>query len=174
MYRKSSIDLIVFVGLVILSLVTRLLPHPPNFAPMSAIALISGNYFSNRPIAIAIPIICMLLTDFVIGLHRLIPVTYLAYLLITILGIYIRSVTLWSVLLSSVIFFAVSNFGVWLLGGYGYTGQGLLTCYTMALPFFTNSVASDLFYCCIILVSLNIIHNSYYLRELLPNSWGWN
>lgn len=167
MHREVRTDLIVFVGFVILALATRLLPHPPNFAPMSAIALISGNYFSKRPIAILLPIFCMLLTDFLIGLYRLIPIVYFAYLLITILGIYIRRITLWSILLTSVIFFIVSNFGVWFLGGYGYTFQGLLECYTMAIPFFANSTVGDLFYCCAILISLNIFHNSYYFGSTI-------
>ena len=52
-------------------------------------------------------------------------------------------------ILSSVLFFIVTNFGVWLTGGgwfYPKTLQGLIECYTLAIPFFRNSLAGDLVY----------------------------
>jgi hypothetical protein len=50
-------------------------------------------------------------------------------------------------LASSILFFAVSNFGTWVVSGmYPHTVAGLASCYVAAVPFFQNTVAGDLFY----------------------------
>ncbi|MCY4298100.1 MAG: hypothetical protein OXC61_02230 [Flavobacteriaceae bacterium] len=166
MPTNKSKQLWVFMGLVFLALITRLLPHPPNFAPMTAIALISGNYFNEKPLAVTLPLFAMLFTDFFIGFHRLIPIVYLSLVLTTVLGMVVSKISIWSVLLGSAIFFVLTNFGVWLMGSYGYTWEGLLMCYTMAIPFFTNSIAGDMFYSWAILLTLLIIEDRNYFKNL--------
>ncbi len=52
--------------------------------------------------------------------------------------------------IGAVIFFLVSNFGVWLGGSYGYDLSGFLTCYILAIPFFGYSVLSTLIFSVII------------------------
>lgn len=154
------------MGLVFLALIARLLPHPPNFAPMTAIALISGNYFSDKPIAVVLPILAMLISDFFIGFHGLMPVVYLSLMLTVLLGMMVSKVTLWNVLLASVIFFLITNFGVWLGGGYPHTWEGFLMCYTMAIPFFAHSMMGDTFYSWAILLTLFIVEDRNYLRDI--------
>ncbi|MCY3997786.1 MAG: hypothetical protein OXE55_00320 [Flavobacteriaceae bacterium] len=166
MSKNNSKQLWVFMGLVFLALISRLLPHPPNFAPMTAIALVSGNYFNDKPTAVVLPILAMLITDFFIGFHGLIPVVYLSLLITTIMGMVVSKVSIWNVLLGSIIFFVITNFGVWFGGGYAYTWEGLLMCYTMAIPFLANSIAGDIFYSWAILMTLFIVEDRNYLKNL--------
>jgi hypothetical protein len=49
-------------------------------------------------------------------------------------------------LLGSILFFFITNFGVWAGGFYGYTAGGLSKCYVMAIPFFKGTIMGDLFY----------------------------
>lgn len=157
--RFSRVELVQVVSLVVLALITRLLPHPPNFAPITSIALFSGVYFSNKRLAIVLPIVCMIVTDFYLGFHSLLPVVYFAFLLISILGIYMKKIGVGSILLSSTLFFIITNFGVWLVG-YPLTLEGFLTCYTLAIPFFVNALLGDFFYSTVFLFSLKKFRES--------------
>jgi hypothetical protein len=143
---------IVFV-LIVLAAASRLLPHPPNFAPVAAIGLYAGAYTSRRA-GWLVPFAALLLSDLVLGFY--LPVSmffnYLAFATCLLLGSGLlgrgRALPriLGAVLASSVAFFAISNFGMWASGYYPRTGVGLLECYTAALPFFRNTLASDVIY----------------------------
>jgi hypothetical protein len=142
----------VFV-LIVLAAASRLLPHPPNFAPVAAIGLYAGAYTSRRA-ALLVPFVALLLSDLVIGFYH--PVSmfwnYLAFACCLGLGAgwlsrgrgLVRVAG--AVLASSVVFFTLSNFGMWASGYYPRTWPGLIECYTAALPFFRNTLASDVFY----------------------------
>ncbi len=126
------------------------MPHPANFTPIAAIALFSGVYL-NKKYAFIIPILAMLLSDIIIGFHSGIVWVYGSFVIIAFMGLWLKQrknilAIAGTTLVSSVLFFVVTNFGVWAGGMYGYTFNGLLECYTMAIPFFRNSVAGDLFY----------------------------
>lgn len=133
---------------------TQYLPHIPNFAPIAALALFSGMYLKKN-YALIIPIVAMLIADYFIGFYNpfvLISV-YGCFLIIGLIGIWLRnnktfSNVLGATLMGSVIFFLVTNFAVWLAPQFYYphTFQGLLNCYTLALPFFRNTIAGDIFY----------------------------
>ena len=135
----------VIFGLILIAILTRLLPHPPNFAPITSIALFSGFHFSNKRIAILIPLIAMFLSDIFIGIHALMPVIYLSFTLITVLSFYIKTLSFANVLIASTLFFILSNFGVWYFY-YPPTWAGLTSCFVLAIPFFINAIAGDLFY----------------------------
>jgi hypothetical protein len=128
----------------------RLLPHPPGFSPIAAMALFGGAYLSSRKAAILIPFAAMLLSDWAIGFHTTMPAVYGAFALTSLLGaVALRGRPSWrrvagTSLLASVAFFVVTNFAVWLGGGYPATGQGLLACYVAAIPFFNNGLLGDL------------------------------
>jgi hypothetical protein len=140
------------VAIVLAAAALRLLPHWPNFTPIGAIALFGGAHFAQRRLAFAVPLAAMALSDLVLGWHGLLPVIYLAFTAIVGLGLLLRRhLTVLTVggaaLGASVLFFVVSNFGVWALGSlYPLTPAGLLTAYTAAIPFFTYTVAGDAFY----------------------------
>ena len=144
--------MMVFV-LIVLAAASRLLPHPPNFAPVAAIGLYAGAYSSRRA-AWLVPFAALLLSDLVIGFYH--PVSmffnYLAFATCLLLGSGLLAkgrgigrIT-GAVLASSVAFFLLSNFGMWASGYYPRTAAGLVQCYTAALPFFRNTLASDVVY----------------------------
>lgn len=146
----------------------RLLPHPPNFAPIAAMALFGGAYFSKKWAAFLVPIAAMFITDLIIGFHETMWAVYLSFALIVVLGmimlkekkvgnIFFASVT------SSVSFFIITNFGIWISTGYyEKTGAGLAACYTAAIPFFHQTLFSDLFF-------VGILFGAYHLaKQKLP------
>jgi hypothetical protein len=131
----------------------RLAPHPANFAPVAAIGLFAGYYFSRR-MAVVIPLIGMLVSDLFIGFYHM-PVmfsVYFALLLPVVLGAVLRKHgNLWNgitfTMASSIFFFALTNLAVWAFSGmYERTASGLLQSYAMAIPFFKYTLAGDLSY----------------------------
>ncbi|HET7816651.1 MAG TPA: DUF6580 family putative transport protein [Sphingomicrobium sp.] len=130
----------------------RLVPHPPNFAPVGALALFSGAYLGPRALAFAAPIGAMLVSDAIIGFHSAMPFVYAGVAATVLLGqLALSRPSLLRVagaaIASSVLFFALTNFGVWLQSGmYPPTLAGLAACYVAAIPFFQNSLAGDLFF----------------------------
>src|SRR5690242_11341407 len=136
---------------ILVAAVLRLVPHPPNFTPIGAMALFSGAYLGKRGLAFAAPLGAMLLSDAVLGFYSGFWVTYLGVALIVLVGwLALSRVSVLRVagaaIVSSVLFFLVSNFGTWALSGmYPRTPAGLSACYAAAIPFFQNTVAGDLF-----------------------------
>ena len=149
MTNKRWIALLVLVALAALS---RLLPHPPNVAPIAALALFGGAYFADRRLAFVIPGLALLASDALIGFHSQLVLVYACFAVTVMLGTLLqgrlRALPITAATLgSSVLFFVVTNFGVWLLDGlYPVTFEGLVACYVAAIPFFHNSVAGNLFY----------------------------
>lgn len=140
-YQKLVL-LLIFFGII-----ARLIPHPPNFSPITAIALFSGLNFNNKRIAFGIPICILILSDLFIGLSIINLFVYASFLIIVFFGTRIKSIKFDNIILSSIMFFIISNFGVWIIGGgYSKTIDGLILCYTMAIPFFGYSIAGDLFF----------------------------
>ena len=133
------------VSLIFFAILSRFLPHPPNFTPIAAIALLSSKGFVNRWVAFLIPIVSLFISDLFLGLHTTIPFVYGSFILIALLGRYVKKINIFSVLLSSSIFFLVTNLGVWLLH-YPLSVEGIFQCYILALPFFLNTVIGDLVY----------------------------
>jgi len=140
--------------LILLAVASRLLPHPPNFTPLAALGLFSGAYLQVRKYWL-VPVAALLLSDLVIGFYQPVAMifVYSGFILCAFLGRALlherrTPLTLGGATLSgSVIFFIISNLGDWLTGlNYPRTGQGLIECYTMAIPFFRNTLAGDLFY----------------------------
>ena len=140
-------------ALVALVCATRLLPHPPNFAPVGAVALFGAAYFNDRRAAFAVPLAAMFISDLALGFHATMAYVYGAFALISLLGFgFLRGRatpprTAAAALFSTALFFLVSNFGVWASGSYfPKNAAGLLECYVAAIPFLGNTLAGDLFY----------------------------
>jgi hypothetical protein len=139
--------------LIIIGAAYRLLPHNPNFVPIAAIALFGGAYFSKK-IALVLPILAMIISDFFIGFYQfsLMASVYLSFLISIFLGFWIRNNKKWynvaiASFLSSVIFYILTNFAVWAFTGwYPRNFSGLIESYTMALPFFRNTLFGDFFF----------------------------
>jgi hypothetical protein len=157
-------------GMILLAALSRLLPHPQNFAPITAMALFGAAHFDRKWKAFLVPLAAMLLSDvgFEVlyrlglspawGFHRFMAANYGAFAVIAGMGLWLRrrrrfAPVAGTVLASSLVFFAVSNFGVWALtadapfpGGYPKTWAGLVECYGMAVPYFPWTLLGDLTY----------------------------
>ncbi|MDP3941170.1 MAG: hypothetical protein Q8Q49_02570 [bacterium] len=149
---KTKIPNIVAPALIILVAVAlRLLPHPPNVAPIAAMALFGGVYLDKR-LAIVLPLTAMLVSDLFLGFHDTMLFVYSSFVLTGFLGIWLRKhkkpgVVLAVSFLSSLLFYIITNFGVWIMGSmYPKTFVGLLESYFFALPFFRNTIVGDLLY----------------------------
>ena len=141
---------------MLLAALSRLIPHPPNFTPLIAIALFSGFYAANKVLIYGLPIVIMLISDLFLGFYSISIFVYLSFLLISFFGTMSKNPgaikIIFGVLLGSVSFFIITNFGVWILGGYPRNFAGLLSCYTMAIPFFNNTLAGSFFYSTIMIL----------------------
>lgn len=143
----------VFVGLIVLAAGSRLIGAEANFAAVAAAALFAGFYFQNRLAAIGVPIAAMLVSDAVIGFYdvRLMAVVYAMLCLPILCRGFVARPTVVNVLgcslFCSVAFFLFTNLAVWAFGTmYAKSPAGLLECYAAAVPFFRNTMMSDLVY----------------------------
>lgn len=159
---------LVIIGMILAAMFSRLIPHPPNFVPLSAIALFSGAYFSSKKQAFILPLLALFFSDLILGFHSTMPVTYLSFILIIFLGfwlkekksaIYIAEASV----ASSLLFFIITNFGVWAFTQlYPKTIAGLLTCYVAAIPFFHNALLGDLFYTGVLFGGFALIEKRFF------------
>ena len=152
--------------IIVLAAITRIMPHPPNFTPIIAIGLFGGAYIPNRSLAMLIPIGAMFLSDLFLGFHGTVYWVYSSLLLVVILGmLLINKVNIKNcaaaVLSGSFLFFLITNFGVWLSSPY-YTKniEGILSCYTLALPFLGNTLAGSLFYSAVMFSGYELLKRS--------------
>lgn len=147
---KNFQRLISYAAIILLAVIARLIPHPPNFAPIGGLALFSGSHFKKK-IVLLIPLTAMFLSDIFLGFHKTIPYVYVSFIIIALIGGLIKN-SKWQSLLkasliSSVLFFLITNFGVWATGSmYQKNLGGLMQCYGFGVPFFRNTLISDLFY----------------------------
>ncbi len=178
--NSSSSYLVILAVLIALGVAGRLLPHPPNFTPMAAIALFAGFIFIKRYMAVVAVISTMLLCDyfafgslsaswfgsksmFVVYIALLFPIVFKNFLqkklgVLRIFG---------AALASSSVFFLATNFAVWAFSPmYEKTLEGLVLCYTMAIPFFQNTVAGDLIWSGVIFGTYFALRNYSHLQIL--------
>ncbi|MEO8161830.1 MAG: DUF6580 family putative transport protein [Arenimonas sp.] len=150
-------------SMIVLAALSRLLPHPPNFSPVEAIALFGGACFARRLSAIWVPLVAMFLSDLALGLvnggiyasyflSAGFALVYLCIALSAVLGFGLRGRVnaprvLGYSLLGSVLFFLVTNFGTWLGSSmYPQSVEGLVAAYVAGIPFFQNTLLGTLFY----------------------------
>lgn len=151
MNQKTKI--VIPVLLITLGIIARFLPHPANFAPIGAIALFGALYLPKK-YALIIPLLAMFVSDFFIGFYtwQIMLAVYSSFILASTMGLVIRknknfTSVLSVTLLSSVLFFLITNFAVWAFGTmYTHNFAGLMQSYLMAIPFFKNSLLGDLTY----------------------------
>ena len=179
MSRASSPSLsgpLVLAGMIVLAALSRLLPHPPNFSPVEAIALFGGAYFSNRAAAIWVPLVAMFLSDLALGLmNGGIYWSYFlsaGYLLVyacialsAVLGFGLRGkvsaarVGAYS-LVGSVLFFLVTNFGAWLGSSmYPQNAAGLMAAYIAGIPFFQGTLLGTLLFSALLFGGFSLLRH---------------
>ena len=151
---------LILISFIVIAAIIRLFPHMPNVTPITAMALFSGAYFTNKKYAFIVPILAMLISDIFIGFSSISIFVYLAFILIGFIGVQSKKVSITTVLISSISFFVITNLGVWLIG-YPKTFAGLVECYTLAIPFFRNSLIGDLFFAAVMYFSYEFISKKY-------------
>lgn len=138
--------LIAIFALVFFAVMSRLIPHPPNFTAMTAIAVFSACRLGHFGLSCCVVYGAMMISDLIFGLHSQILSVYFS-LGVTLFMSRLRINPAISLLLSPLIFFVFVNFGVWLIDGlYPQTINGLGLCYLAALPFLMNQLTSSFFY----------------------------
>lgn len=163
MNKTSTTPRIIFIAsLILMAAAMRLVPHWPNFTPIAAIALFGGAALNRKWLAFLLPLAAMLISDVIIGFHSYIAAVYISFAITVLMGMSIsKSMKAYKIGLTSVassmIFFIITNFAVWLGSPfYPQSLSGLMTCYAAGLPFFNdgslglsflmNGVIGDLFY----------------------------
>tara|TARA_Y100000294_G_scaffold109980_1_gene102011 strand:+ start:284 stop:802 length:519 start_codon:yes stop_codon:yes gene_type:complete len=140
------------VTLIIILTWARLIPHPPNFTPIVTVAILSGYFFSNIYLSFLTLLISMFIADAFIGFHEHMFSVYISLLLISFIFYKISEKINFKNLfmcgfIASLIFFIISNFGVWIIGGlYDRSLSGLVECYILAIPFFGNTFLSTVIF----------------------------
>ena len=177
MNKKIHLQFWIVTAIIVLAAATRLIPHAYNFSPLGAIALFGAAHFARKSYAMIIPLAATWLSD--LFLNNVVYKAYYpeftwiypgfysiygSYLLIVLAGIGIFSKvtvgrTAIGALSASAIFFIVSNFGVWAAGGmYPKTMEGLILCYTAALPFLQGTLIGDIIFS-------TVLFGGYYLLQ---------
>lgn len=142
----------VVAGIILFAAIMRLLPHYPNFTPIAAIALFGGAHLGKRFLAFFIPLFALFISDLILGFHGFMLPVYISFMLVVLLGQLMKNnvrivPVAGAAVASATVFFLVTNFAVWLTTPYYGPGfNGLMACYTAALPFFHTSMLGDLFY----------------------------
>ncbi len=141
----------VTIGILIILSASRFVPHPPNFTSLLALSFYVPALLGIRFLPSLL--ISFVITDFIIGFHSTIFFTWGSVIFIGFMSRYLNNTLqtrITGALLGAFIFYLFTNFGVWILGSYGYNFNGFLLCYTLALPFFAYSVISTLIFSVII------------------------
>jgi hypothetical protein len=144
--------LIVLVCMILAAAASRLIPHPPNLASITAVALFGGAYLSDKRLAFLVPLAALFLSDLILGLYSHMEIVYGSFALVVCIGLLLRKRRTplriaGAALSSSILFFVITNFGVWAFGSlYPKTIEGLVACYVAAIPFFQNTLAGDALY----------------------------
>jgi hypothetical protein len=148
-YFNKNLNLVPIIFVILLS---RFIPHPPNFTPIISIAVLSPLFFNKNITSLSVIILGMFVTDIFLGIYPSMIFTYLTIILIFYFSKILfkldsfKNIILCS-FLSSVIFFILTNFSVWFLSGlYSLNFEGLIACYLLAIPFFHNTLISTMLF----------------------------
>ena len=151
MNKKTKI--IIAIAIIILAAASRLIEHPFNFTPIVAMSIFAGCYLKKYWV-IALPLGAMLVSDYFIGFYdwQVMASVYASIAVAVGIGWLLSKRLKWysvglSALVASVAFFILTNLAVWaFFPWYPHTWAGLLNCFTLALPFFRNTLAGNIVY----------------------------
>ena len=149
------------VGIFLVLAASRFVPHPPNFTSLLALSFYIPAILGIKFISALL--VSFLITDFIIGLHGVTLFTWGSVILIGLMSkFFIKTIftRLSGSLLGAFLFFIITNFGVWSSGVYGYTVNGLINCYILAIPFFAYSLLSTIIFSTLI----ETVYNLYKIK----------
>ena len=142
-----KIAIVIFLTLA----ASRFIPHPPNFTSLLALSFYVPIIFGIKFIPALI--LAFAITDLFIGIHSTTFFTWGSVIMIGLISNFLSSnmfTRISGALFGACLFFIITNFGVWSLGSYGYTLNGFILCYTLALPFFAYSLISTFIFSSVI------------------------
>lgn len=168
---------LIFFGIILA--LSRIIPHPPNFTPILASAIMAPMLIKDRWFGVAIPIVAMFVSDVVIGFYSYQFVIYSSIIAIALVTPMRKNYALLGIMAigGSVWFFLTTNFAEWIIWDYyPKTIEGLMTCYTLALPFFKNTLISTLLFTGLIAISIKYIEiinekTNYYIFNIINKVW---
>ena len=140
-----------YLVIFILIFISRVVPHPPNFTPIIALSFYTPAIFGIK--FLIFYVLIYVLIDIFFGFHDASLFVWGSIFLISLISQYLANsfiTRIIGILTGSVIFFTITNFGVWTSGYYGYSLNGLISCYIAAIPFFNNTLISTVIYALII------------------------
>ena len=149
--------------IIVAAMLTRILPHIPNFTALGAIALFGAAQYQKKIMAFLIPITALIASDAILGFYGGAYWVYGTFAIITCIGFALRNNLtiprlIGAALLSSLCVFIFTDIGVWMGTMYAHTWAGLIECYAAALPFLRNEVLGDVFYC-------GVLFGGFYLAQ---------
>ena len=170
--------------LITLVLLSRLIPHQPNFTPLIAVAIFSSMIFNNKKYFF-IPLLGLFFSDLLleqtIGYKYIFsPIFYWTY--ISVFSVFLFSyffnneIKIKNIVINSIsgalIFFFVSNFGVWISSGgfYPLNFSGLISCYAAAIPFFRNTLSSTLLYSVILFAPVLLKNKALFSESIFSKN----
>jgi hypothetical protein len=134
--------------------ISRLIPHEPNFTPILSISILGFLFSTILSVKVLIVLGSMFFSDLIIGTHNFIIYVYFSLILLLIVSN--SKNYIYMMFIGPLIFFIITNFGVWLSSSYYAKNiNGLIECFYMAIPFFKNTILSTFFYCILILLTKN-------------------
>lgn len=177
--KKITAENFAFIVLLVIAVASRLVSHSWNFTAIMASSYVFAILFrDSKTKALLLPVLAMLVSDFFIGLnspkffHSTMPFVYLGMGLALVPFFANRKaldknlIKAVAVVAGSLIFFAVSNFGVWMMDGmYPMTFAGLTQCYAMAIPFFQNQLAADIILTPVIFFALKRVLAHFFVEK---------
>ena len=161
---------LIIIGFIILGVLTRIIPHPPNFTAIGAVALFGGAFIKDKKLSFIIPVFIMMLSDLILGYSMVISV-YISFIIMVLIGSLLQKKQngiriINTTLIASLIFFLITNFSVFLTSSlYPKNIIGLIECYTLAIPFFINTVMGNVIYSLIMFYSFNIIQKRILIKS---------
>ena len=181
-------NIILILALVAIGILGRIIPHPYNFTPMTAIALLSAHAFKNKWIAIGLPLLSFWVSDLIInnfiyaGYYESFRIfspgllwVYGSVACISIMGrLTLKKTNPTKIGLSSIagsaIFFILTNFGVWAMSAmYAKSFAGLIQCYAFAVPFLGGTLLGDLVYSTVLFSSYSLAFSKNALLHKAQN-----
>ena len=180
--NKINISYLAIISLILFASFSRIIPHMPNFTPIGAMALFGGAYLKNRYHSFLIPMISLWLSDLILNnfifsfyseftwFYPGFLWQYISFILIIVIGyLFLKKLNFKNIFIttifSSLLFFIITNFGVWISGSmYTLDFQGLISCYIMALPFFKGTLLGFMCYSTLL---FGVLEFSKYKFEIL-------
>lgn len=156
------------IGIFFALAASRFVPHPPNFTSLLALSFYVPVFLGRKFIPALV--VSFAFTDLIIGFHTTTIFTWGSVIIIGFFSsFFLEGIIkrLSGALLGVFIFFIVTNFGVWVSGMYGFTIEGLILCYFMAIPFFAYNLISTFLFSSIIEIVLFLTkRNKFFSKNL--------